>query len=161
MKREKQRGAIATFIIVGLILAAAAVAVLYGARQFTVSQQTSPVTSDLLAQNDTSKDSDSTNKQPQASDAERKGQEAEDQKKKDKDTASAQKQAVPQKDSASSQQKAGENSANQTTTMQALQQKSQQKNNDLPKTGLTDDLLSVFGVAMVVGVFVMWRRSQL
>ena len=49
MNRNNQRGAVGTFVVVGAVLAAAALAVLYGARHSLSDQQNPPISSELVA----------------------------------------------------------------------------------------------------------------
>lgn len=48
MKRTNQAGSIGVFVVVGAILVVASLAVLYGVRQSALSQNTSPISSDLV-----------------------------------------------------------------------------------------------------------------
>lgn len=48
MKRANQAGSIGVFVVVGAILVVASLAVLYGVRQSALSQNTSPISSDLV-----------------------------------------------------------------------------------------------------------------
>ena len=52
MNRNTQSGAIGTFVVVGVVLVLAALAVLYGVRQFTISQRVSPVPTDIALPSD-------------------------------------------------------------------------------------------------------------
>ncbi|QWQ32432.1 hypothetical protein KOY48_00990 [Candidatus Minimicrobia naudis] len=49
MRRVNQAGSIGVFVIVGAILVAISLAVLYGIRQNNLSQDGSPISSDLVA----------------------------------------------------------------------------------------------------------------
>ena len=48
MKRANQAGSIGVFVVVGAILVVTSLAVLYGVRQSALSQNTSPISSDLV-----------------------------------------------------------------------------------------------------------------
>ena len=57
MKRTNQIGSIGVFVIVGAILVAISLAVLYGIRQNNLSQDGSPISSDLIASENSNKNS--------------------------------------------------------------------------------------------------------
>lgn len=57
MKRVNQTGSIGVFVIVGAILVAISLAVLYGIRQNNLSQDGSPISSDLIASENSNKNS--------------------------------------------------------------------------------------------------------
>ena len=57
MRRVNQAGSIGVFVIVGAILVAISLAVLYGIRQNNLSQDESPISSDLVASENSNKNS--------------------------------------------------------------------------------------------------------
>ena len=58
MNRNNQRGAVGTFVVVGAVLVAAALAVLYGARHSLSDQQNPPISSELVAADNKSDNKD-------------------------------------------------------------------------------------------------------
>ena len=58
MNRNNQRGAVGTFVVVGAVLSAAALAVLYGARHSLSDQQNPPISSELVAADNKSDNKD-------------------------------------------------------------------------------------------------------
>ena len=66
MKRVNQTGSIGVFVIVGAILVAISLAVLYGIRQNNLSQDESPISSDLVASENSNKNSQNGTSQQSA-----------------------------------------------------------------------------------------------
>ena len=66
MKRINQAGSIGVFVVVGAILVAISLAVLYGIRQNNLSQDGSPISSDLVASENSNKNSQSNNASQQS-----------------------------------------------------------------------------------------------
>ena len=63
MKRTNQIGSIGVFVIVGAILVAISLAVLYGIRQNNLSQDGAPISSDLVASENNNKNSQNSTSQ--------------------------------------------------------------------------------------------------
>lgn len=66
MKRVNQTGSIGVFVVVGAILVAISLAVLYGIRQNNLSQDGSPISSDLVASENSNKNSQNSTSQQSA-----------------------------------------------------------------------------------------------
>ena len=66
MKRVNQTGSIGIFVVVGAILVAISLAVLYGIRQNNLSQDGSPISSDLVASESGNKNSQNNTSQQSA-----------------------------------------------------------------------------------------------
>lgn len=145
MKRANQTGSIGVFAVVGVILVVASLAVLYGIRQTNLSQNTSPISSDLVA-SDEKKDAATQNNQPN-----RKSSDGAEQK-----TDSHQSgRGEPR-----SETKAGEAKTKETTTPAGPSQSSPQSDKGLPQTGPESLIVSAIAIGFLTFLAVTYQRSR-
>ena len=152
MKRTNQIGSIGVFVIVGAILVAISLAVLYGIRQNNLSQDGSPISSDLIAsensnknsQNDTSQQSagQKTNNQSGGRGEARTDVKTEESKKTTPTPTPSQSQQLP------------------SSTTPAPSTPSKQSNGGLPKTGPEDVVISAVTFGILAFLTVAYQRSR-
>ena len=169
MNRNNQRGAVGTFVVVGAVLAAAALAVLYGTRHSLSDQQNPPISSELVAADNKSdnKDNKSNKDTKDSKDAKTENksggnseQKTETGKNQDTDSKSG-------SDNSSaitgSDTKTESKSEDKKTDTQAAPQTpaAQTNDKDLPKTGPAESaaaVLAVGGLTFIVLAYVQSRR---
>ena len=160
MNRNNQRGAVGTFVVVGAVLAAAALAVLYGARHSLSDQQNPPISSELVAadnksDNKDSKDAKTENKS--GGNSEQKTETSKDQhtdSKSGSDNSTIISGSDTKTESKSEDKKADTQAAPQTSAAQT-------DGKDLPKTGPAESaapILAVGGLTFIVLAYVQSRR---
>ena len=166
MNRNNQRGAVGTFVVVGAVLAAAALAVLYGARHSLSDQQNPPISSELVAADNKSdsKDNKSSKDNKDAKTENKSGgnseQKTETSKNQDTDSKSGSDNSSvitgsdTKTESKSEDKKADTQAAPQTPAAQT-------NDKDLPKTGPAESvaaILAVGGLTFIVLAYIQSRR---
>ena len=163
MNRNNQRGAVGTFVVIGAVLAAAALAVLYGARHSLSDQQNPPISSELVAadnksdnkDNKSSKDAKTENKS--GGNSEQKTETGKDQNadsKSGSDNSPLISGSDTKTESKSEDKKADTQTVPQTPAAQT-------DDKDLPKTGPAESvaaILAVGGLTFIVLAYVQSRR---
>ena len=163
MNRNNQRGAVGTFVVVGAVLAAAALAVLYGARHSLSDQQNPPISSELVAADnksdskDTKDSKDAKTENKSGGNSEQKTETGKDQNadsKSSSDNSPLISGSDTKTESKSEDKKADTQAAPQTPAAQT-------NDKDLPKTGPAESLaaiLAVGGLTFIVLAYVQSRR---
>ena len=156
MKRTNQIGSIGVFVIVGAILVAISLAVLYGIRQNNLSQDGSPISSDLIASENSNKNSQNgtsqqsvdqkTNNQSGGRGEARTDVKTEESKKTTPTPAPSQSQQSP--------------SSTTPTPAPAPSTTSKQSNGGLPKTGPEDVAVSAVAFGILAFLTVAYQRSR-
>ena len=156
MKRTNQTGSIGVFVIVGAILVAISLAVLYGIRQNNLSQDGSPISSDLIASENSNKNSQNgtsqqsvdqkTNNQSGGRGEARTDVKTEESKKTTPTPAPSQSQQSP--------------SSTTPTPAPAPSTTSKQSNGGLPKTGPEDVAVSAVAFGILAFLTVAYQRSR-
>ena len=172
MNRNNQRGAVGTFVVVGAVLAAAALAVLYGARHSLSDQQNPPISSELVAADNKSdnkdkKDNKSNKDTKDSKDAKTENksggnseQKTETGKNQDTDSKSGSdsSSAITGSDT-KTESKSEDKKADTQTVSQAPAAQTDGK--DLPKTGPAESvaaILAVGGLTFIVLAYIQSRR---
>ena len=155
MKRTNQIGSIGVFVIVGAILVAISLAVLYGIRQNNLSQDGSPISSDLIASENSNKNSQNgtsqqsvdqkTNNQSGGRGEARTDVKTEESKKTTPTPAPSQSQQSP---------------SSTTPTPAPSTTSSKQSNGGLPKTGPEDVAVSAVAFGILAFLTVAYQRSR-
>lgn len=143
MKQDRQRGYVVIYVIVGIILAAIALATLYGLRQLSAQNQAASSTENAAT---SEQQKETNNTKPDDKLADKKKNEKSDEK---KDTSSAEVKKPEQ-----SQQRA------QHQSTQPAQNNSRESSR-LPATGPADSLAVGFVLGLIVAVGFAYRRSML
>lgn len=156
MKRTNQTGSIGVFVIVGAILVAISLAVLYGIRQNNLSQDGSPISSDLIASENSNKNSQNgtsqqsvdqkTNNQSGGRGEARTDVKTEESKKTTPTPAPSQSQQSP--------------SSTTPAPAPAPSTTSKQSNGGLPKTGPEDVAVSTVAFGILAFLTVAYQRSR-
>lgn len=145
MKQNRQRGYVVIYVIVGIILAAIALATLYGLRQLSAQNQAASSTENA-ATSEQQKETNNTKTDDKS--VEKKKNEKSDEK---KDTSSAE-------SNKSAQQQPQQPSQNQPTPPA---QNNGRGSSRLPATGPADSLAVGFVLGLIVAVGFAYRRSML
>ena len=141
---NKQRGSVSWFVIMSIVLVIAMALVLYGAKQFMMSQQ-SPISDDTVAVNNTDQ-AKKDNNQSQGADG------------KDQKTTSTESSNSSTADQRGDAQDVPQSQQN-STGGDNLSKQGTQENANLPTTGLEDSFMAVVAGGMVFGV-VSYIRSR-
>ncbi len=141
---NKQRGSISWFVIIAIVLVTAMALVLYGAKQFMMSQQ-SPISDDTVAVNNTDQ-AKKDNNQSQGSGG------------KDQKTAPTESSNSSTADQRGDAQDVPQSQQN-STGGDNLSKQGTQENANLPTTGPEDSFMAVVAGGMVFGV-VSYIRSR-
>lgn len=149
MKRVNQAGSIGVFVIVGAILVAISLAVLYGIRQNNLSQDESPISSDLVASENSNKNSQNGTSQ-QSADKKTNSQSGGRGEARTDVKAEESKKTTPTPESSQSQQ-----SPSSTTPAP-----SKQSDKGLPKTGPEDVAVSAVAFGILAFLTVAYQRSR-
>lgn len=144
MKQNRQRGYVVIYVIVGIILAAIALATLYGLRQLSAQNQAASSTENA-ATSEQQKETNNTKTDDKSAD--KKKNEKSDEK---KDTSSA--------ESNKSVQQPQQPSQNQPTPPA---QSNSRGSSRLPATGPADSLAAGFVLGLIVAAGFAYRRSML
>lgn len=156
MRRVNQAGSIGVFVVVGAILVAISLAVLYGIRQNNLSQDGSPISSDLIASENSNKNSQNgtsqqsvdqkTNNQSGGRGEARTDVKTEEPKKTTPTPAPSQSQQSP--------------SSTTPAPAPAPSTTSKQSNGGLPKTGPEDVAVSAVAFGILAFLTVAYQRSR-
>lgn len=172
MNRNNQRGAVGTFVVVGAVLAAAALAVLYGARHSLSDQQNPPISSELVAA-----DNKSENKDNKSNKDTKDTKDSKDTKTENKSGGNSEQKTETGKDQNADSKSSSDNSPlisgsdtkteskseDKKTDTQTVPQTpaAQTSDKDLPKTGPAESLaaiLAIGGLTFIVLAYVQSRR---
>ena len=149
MKRVNQTGSIGVFVVVGAILVAISLAVLYGIRQNNLSQDGAPISSDLVASENSNKNSQNGTSQ-QSVDQKTNSQSGGRGKARTDVKTEESKKTTPTPESPQSQQ-----SPSSTTPAP-----SKQSDKGLPKTGPEDVAVSAVAFGILAFLTVAYQRSR-
>ena len=150
MKRVNQTGSIGVFVIVGAILVAISLAVLYGIRQNNLSQDGSPISSDLVVSENSNKNSQNNSTSQQSADQKTNGQSSGRGEARTDVKTEESKKTTPTPESSQSQQ-----SPSSTTPAP-----SKQSDKGLPKTGPEDVAVSAVAFGILAFLTVAYQRSR-
>ena len=152
MKRVNQTGSIGVFVVVGAILVAISLAVLYGIRQNNLSQDGSPISSDLVASESGNKNSQNNTSQQSADQKTNSQSGGRGEARTDVKTEES-KKTTPTPESSQSQQ-------SPSSTTPAPSTPSKQSNKGLPKTGQEDVVVSAVAFGILTFLTVAYQRSR-
>ena len=152
MKRVNQTGSIGVFVIVGAILVAISLAVLYGIRQNNLSQDGSPISSDLVASESGNKNSQNNTSQQSADQKTNSQSGGRGEARTDVKTEES-KKTTPTPESSQSQQ-------SPSSTTPAPSTPSKQSDKGLPKTGPEDVAVSAVAFGILAFLTVAYQRSR-
>lgn len=150
MKRTNQTGSIGVFVVVGAILVAISLAVLYGIRQNNLSQDGSPISSDLVASENSNKNSQNNSTSQQSADQKTNSQSGGRGEARTDVKTEEPKKTTPAPESSQSQQ-----SPSSTTPAP-----SKQSDKGLPKTGPEDVAVSAVAFGILAFLTVAYQRSR-
>lgn len=154
MKRVNQTGSIGVFVIVGAILVAISLAVLYGIRQNNLSQDGSPISSDLVASENSNKNSQNNNTSQQSADQKTNNQSGGRGEARTDVKTEESKKTTPTPESSQSQQSPS------STTPAPSTPSSKQSDKGLPKTGPEDVAVSAVAFGILAFLTVAYQRSR-
>ena len=152
MKRVNQTGSIGVFVVVGAILVAISLAVLYGIRQNNLSQDGSPISSDLVA-SDNNKNSQNNSTSQQSADQKTNGQSGGRGEARTDVKTEESKKTTPTPAPSQSQQ-------SPSSTTPAPSTPSKQSDKGLPKTGPEDVAVSAVAFGILAFLTVAYQRSR-
>ena len=152
MKRVNQTGSIGVFVIVGAILVAISLAVLYGIRQNNLSQDGSPISSDLVASESGNKNSQNNTSQQSADQKTNSQSGGRGEARTDVKTEES-KKTTPTSESSHPQQ-------SPSSTTPAPSTPSKQSDKGLPKTGPEDVAISAVAFGILAFLTVAYQRSR-
>ena len=152
MKRVNQTGSIGVFVVVGAILVAISLAVLYGIRQNNLSQDGSPISSDLVASESGNKNSQNNTSQQSADQKTNSQSGGRGEARTDVKTEES-KKTTPTPESSQSQQ-------SPSSTTPAPSTPSKQSDKGLPKTGPEDVAVSAVAFGILAFLTVAYQRSR-
>ncbi len=152
MKRVNQTGSIGVFVIVGAILVAISLAVLYGIRQNNLSQDGSPISSDLVASESGNKNSQNNTSQQSADQKTNSQSGGRGGARTDVKTEES-KKTTPTPESSHPQQ-------SPSSTTPAPSTPSKQSDKGLPKTGPEDVAISAVAFGILTFLTVAYQRSR-
>lgn len=159
MKRVNQTGSIGVFVVVGAILVAISLAVLYGIRQNNLSQDGSPISSDLVASENSNKNLQNNSTSQQSADQKTNSQSGGRGEARTDVKTEESKKTTPAPESSQSQQ-----SPSSTTpapsTPSTPSTPSKQSNKGLPKTGQEDVAVSAVAFGILAFLAVAYQRSR-
>ena len=153
MKRVNQTGSIGVFVVVGAILVAISLAVLYGIRQNNLSQDGSPISSDLVASENSNKNPQNNSTSQQPADQKTNSQSGGRGEARTDVKIEESKKTTPTPESSQSQQ-----SPSSTTPVPSTPSK--QSDKGLPKTGPEDAAISAVAFGILAFLAVAYQRSR-
>ena len=153
MKRVNQTGSIGVFVVVGAILVAISLAALYGIRQNNLSQDGSPISSNLVVSENSNKNSQSNNASQQSADQKTNGQSSGRGEARTDVKAEESKKTTPTPESSQSQQSPSSTTPDPSTP-------SKQSDKGLPKTGPEDVAVSAVAFGILAFLTVAYQRSR-
>ena len=154
MKRVNQTGSIGVFVVVGAILVAISLAVLYGIRQNNLSQDGSPISSDLVTSENSNKNSQSNNASQQSADQKTNSQSGGRGEARTDVKTEESKKTTPTPESSHPQQSPS------STTPAPSTPSSKQSDKGLPKTGPEDVAISAVAFGILAFLAVTYQRSR-
>ena len=154
MKRVNQAGSIEVFVIVGAILVVISLAVLYGIRQNNLSQDESPISSDLVASENSNKNLQSNNASQQSADQKTNSQSGGRGEARTDVKTEESKKTTPTSESSQPQQSPSSTTPTPSTTS------SKQSDKGLPKTGPEDVAVSAVAFGILAFLTVAYQRSR-
>ena len=154
MKRVNQTGSIGVFVVVGAILVAISLAVLYGIRQNNLSQDESPISSDLVASENNNKNSQNNSTSQQSADQKTNNQSGGRGEARTDVKTEESKKTTPTPESSQSQQSPS------STTPAPSTPSSKQSDKGLPKTGPEDVAVSAVAFGILAFLTVAYQRSR-
>ena len=153
MKRVNQTGSIGVFVVVGAILVAISLAVLYGIRQNNLSQDGSPISSDLVTSENSNKNSQSNNASQQSADQKTNNKSGGRGEARTDVKTEESKKTTPTPAPSQSQQ-------SPSSTTPAPSTPSKQSDKGLPKTGPEDVAISAVAFGILAFLTVAYQRSR-
>ena len=153
MKRVNQTGSIGVFVVVGAILVAISLAVLYGIRQNNLSQDGAPISSDLVASENSNKNSQNNSTSQQSADQKTNNQSGGRGEARTDVKTEESKKTTPTPESSQSQQ-------SPSSTTPAPSTPSKQSDKGLPKTGPEDVAVSAVAFGILAFLTVAYQRSR-
>lgn len=157
MNRNTQSGSVGTFVIVGVVLAAAALAVLYGVRQFTISQRVSPAPTDItLPSGDDSTKLADNNKQSQQDEKKQEDAKPETSEADKTDQKAGNKEA----DVKSEAKSETGTKAETTTPRNNVSETVSSSDSDLPQTGPADSMAAILLLGGTTAIATAYVRSR-
>ena len=153
MKRINQTGSIGVFVVVGAILVAISLAVLYGIRQNNLSQDGSAISSDLVASDNSNKNSQNNSTSQQSADQKTNSQSGGRGEARTDVKTEESKKTTPTPESSQSQQ-------SPSSTTPAPSTPSKQSDKGLPKTGPEDVAVSAVAFGILAFLTVAYQRSR-
>ena len=153
MKRVNQTGSIGVFVVVGAILVAISLAVLYGIRQNNLSQDGSPISSDLVTSENSNKNSQSNNASQQSADQKTNNKSGGRGEARTDVKTEESKKTTPTPAPSQSQQ-------SPSSTTPAPSTPSKQSDKGLPKTGPEDVAISAVAFGILAFLAVTYQRSR-
>ena len=153
MKRVNQTGSIGVFVVVGAILVAISLAVLYGIRQNNLSQDGSPISSDLVTSENSNKNSQSNNASQQSADQKTNNKSGGRGEARTDVKTEESKKTTPTPAPSQSQQ-------SPSSTTPAPSTPSKQSDKGLPKTGPEDVTVSAVAFGILAFLTVAYQRSR-
>ena len=150
MRRVNQAGSIGVFVVVGAVLVAISLAVLYGIRQNNLSQDGSPISSDLVASDNSNKNSQNNSTSQRPADQKTNSQSGGRGEARTDVKTEESKKTTPAPESSQSQQ-----SPSSTTPAP-----SKQSDKGLPKTGPEDVAVSAVAFGILAFLTVAYQRSR-
>ena len=152
MKRVNQAGSIGVFVIVGAILVTMSLAILYGIRQNNLSQDGAPISSDLVASENSNKNSQSNNASQQSADQKTNSQSG-GRGEARTDVKTEESKTTPTPAPSQFQQ-------SPSSTTPAPSTSSKQSDKGLPKTGPEDVVVSAVAFGILAFLTVAYQRSR-
>ena len=149
MKRVNQTGSIGVFVVVGAILVAISLAVLYGIRQNNLSQDGSPISSDLVASENSNKNSQNSTSQQSA-----------DQKTNNQLGGRGEARTDVKTEESKKTTPTPESSQSQQSPSSITPAPSKQSDKGLPKTGPEDVAISAVAFGILAFLTVAYQRSR-
>ena len=156
MKRVNQTGSIGVFVVVGAILVAISLAVLYGIRQNNLSQDGSPISSDLVASENSNKNLQNNSTSQQSADQKTNSQSGGRGEARTDVKTEESKKTTPAPESSQSQQ----SPSSTTPAPSTPSTPSKQSNKGLPKTGQEDVVVSAVAFGILAFLAVAYQRSR-
>ena len=156
MKRVNQTGSIGVFVVVGAILVAISLAVLYGIRQNNLSQDESPISSDLVASENNNKNSQNNSTSQQSADQKTNNQSGGRGEARTDVKTEESKKTTPTPESSQSQQ----SPSSTTPAPSTPSTPSKQSDKGLPKTGPEDVAISAVAFGILAFLTVAYQRSR-
>ena len=154
MRRVNQAGSIGVFVVVGAILVAISLAVLYGIRQNNLSQDGSPISSDLVASENSNKNSQNNSTSQQSADQKTNSQSGGRGEARTDVKTEESKKTTPAPESSQSQQSPS------STTPAPSTPSYKQSDKGLPKTGPEDVAVSAVAFGILAFLTVAYQRSR-